>query len=182
MGRHLSPIEDRLHRGQSKSEAKSHVNSRCHVPQQLVECLAALKEMNLTRSFSRLSLPAMSGRLFKLPVVLALMVSIGLHWALLQSVAWVGMVVRYAQNDSFSSAIEKTFDGKHPCALCRIVAEGQKAEKKQDVKKPGPKFELFIALGSEITFPPASVSLMPLSADSPSAPSGAPPLPPPRIA
>jgi hypothetical protein len=40
-------------------------------------------------------------RLLKLPVVLALMVSIGLHWALLQSVAWVGMVVRYSRRLPF---------------------------------------------------------------------------------
>jgi hypothetical protein len=124
----------------------------------------------------------MSVRLLKLPVVLALMVSIGLHWALLQSVAWVGMVVTYSQDASFSTAIAKTFDGKHPCHLCHLVNEGQKQEKKQDVQKPGPKFEVCLALGSEIAFAPAPVSLLRGAADSPLTRSGAPQLPPPRLA
>ena len=70
----------------------------------------------------------MSSRLLKLPVVLALMVSIGLHWAFLQSVAWVGMVVSYSQTDSLSIALEKTFDGQHPCRLCHFVKDGQQQE------------------------------------------------------
>lgn len=56
-------------------------------------------------------------------IVLAL--SLGLHWAVLQSVAWTGMIVRYSQTDTLFSAIQKTFDGKHPCSLCRFINEAR---------------------------------------------------------
>ena len=78
----------------------------------------------------------MFARLSKLLVVLALVCSIGLHWALLQSVAWVGMIVSYSQQGTFNEAIGKTFDGKHACKLCKIVSEGKKAEKSQKTVKP----------------------------------------------
>jgi len=47
-------------------------------------------------------------------VVLALMLLIlmlGLHWAMLQSVAWVSMIVTYSKQDTLQVALTKTFDG-----------------------------------------------------------------------
>jgi hypothetical protein len=54
-------------------------------------------------------------RLSKLVLALALAGSIGLHWAFLQAVAWTGMVASYACILPISEALQKTFDGKHPC-------------------------------------------------------------------
>jgi len=54
-------------------------------------------------------------RLSKLVLALALASSIGLHWAFLQAVAWMGMVASYARVLPISEALQKTFDGKHPC-------------------------------------------------------------------
>jgi hypothetical protein len=71
-------------------------------------------------------------RLAKLLMTLTLACSIGLHWALLQSLAWVGMVVSYSQKASLAEAVTKTFDGKHPCALCKAIAKGKKSEKNSD--------------------------------------------------
>jgi hypothetical protein len=124
----------------------------------------------------------MSVRPLKLPVVLALMVSIGLHWALLQSVAWVGMVVSYSQTGPLSAAIEKTFDGQHPCKLCHFVKEGQQHEKKQDAQKPGPKFDACLDSAAQIAFASAPDPLFPASTDSPLIRSGSPVPPPPRLA
>lgn len=124
----------------------------------------------------------MSARPLKLPVVLALMVSIGLHWALLQSVAWVGMVVSYSQTGPLSAAIEKTFDGQHPCKLCHFVKEGQQQEKKQDVQKPGPKFDACLDDAAEIAFAPPPDLLVPAVADSGLIRLGSPVPPPPRLA
>lgn len=125
----------------------------------------------------------MSSRLLKLPVVLALMVSIGLHWAFLQSVAWVGMVVSYSQTDSLSVALEKTFDGQHPCRLCHFVKDGQQQEQqKQDAQKPGPKFDACLDADHTFVFATApEITASPLTA-SPCARFSAPPLPPPRLA
>ena len=80
-------------------------------------------------------------RLPKLAIVAALACSIGLHWGFLQSVAWVGMVVNYSQDGTVGEAFAKTFDGKHPCALCKAIAAGKKSEKKSEFPVAGKKFE-----------------------------------------
>ena len=76
----------------------------------------------------------MRTRFQKVAVSLALIFSIGLHWPILQSVAWVNMLVAYAQEDGIEAAVVKTFDGKNPCQLCHFVAEGQKQEEKSSDK------------------------------------------------
>lgn len=76
-------------------------------------------------------------------LVLVLALSLGLHWALLQTVAWTGMLVRYAQTDSLAIAVSKTFDGDHPCPLCVAVEQGRAAERQQDKQatKSAPKLD-----------------------------------------
>ena len=70
-------------------------------------------------------------RLSQILVVAALMVSIGLHWAVLQSAAWVGMAVAYSvEKGSLSEGLSDTFDGDHPCPLCKAVKQGQDSESK----------------------------------------------------
>lgn len=42
---------------------------------------------------------------------------------MLQGVAWAGMLRQYAQaSGSIAVAVEQTFDGEHPCELCRHIA------------------------------------------------------------
>lgn len=67
-------------------------------------------------------------------MVAALVLSIGGHWAFLQSIAWVGMAVTYSKHASLCNALEKTFDGHHLCKLCKLVRAGQKAEHSKDLK------------------------------------------------
>ena len=69
-------------------------------------------------------------RFHRIAVGLALVFSIGLHWPILQSLAWMNMLVTYAQEEGIEVAVVKTFDGKNPCKLCHFVAEGQETEKK----------------------------------------------------
>jgi hypothetical protein len=57
-------------------------------------------------------------------VVAVLMLSLGLHWTVLQSAAWVGMMVSYSRGGGIGEALEKTFDGEHPCLLCKLVEAG----------------------------------------------------------
>ncbi len=82
----------------------------------------------------------MFSRLPKLAIVAALACSVGLHWELLQSVAWVKMVVSYSSAAPLKEAIAKTFDGKHPCSLCNEIAKGRQSEK-QSVPTAAKKFE-----------------------------------------
>jgi hypothetical protein len=64
-------------------------------------------------------------RLLQSLITVALMASIGLHWVLLQSAAWIGMAVAYSvETGSVIEGVSDTFDGKHPCPLCKAVAKG----------------------------------------------------------
>jgi hypothetical protein len=69
--------------------------------------------------------------------VLSLCAAIGLHWAALQSIAWAGMLISYSHSGSVASAIEKTFDGKHPCPLCNAIKKGEQGGKKQEFQTGG---------------------------------------------
>jgi hypothetical protein len=121
-------------------------------------------------------------RLPRLLIAVALACSVGLHWSFLQSLAWTTMLVENLTTTSFSAALQRTFDGKHPCPLCKAVAEGRKSEKKSDPLLPLKKFE---ALGQSVAFalfPPASFPTV----EAPNAflelLAHAPPTPPPRAA
>jgi hypothetical protein len=71
-------------------------------------------------------------------MVLGLMVSIGLHTVVIQSAAWAGMLVSYSmQSGSVAQAVSETFDGEHPCALCKLAQ--QEAEKESTSGQQAPK-------------------------------------------
>ena len=71
-------------------------------------------------------------RLGKILIVLALVAALGAHWALLQTVAWTTMLANNLQSHSLSQAVTDTFDGNHPCPLCRAIAAAKKSEKKSE--------------------------------------------------
>lgn len=60
--------------------------------------------------------------------VVLLSLTLGWHWLALQSIAWTSMLLERTQESSFSVAWTTTFDGKHPCKICKAVAEGQSDE------------------------------------------------------
>jgi hypothetical protein len=60
----------------------------------------------------------------------AVFLSVGGHWAVLQSIAWARMFADFSRTESLASAVEKTFDGRHPCAMCLKIREGRAQEKK----------------------------------------------------
>jgi len=119
-------------------------------------------------------------RVAKLALALAVATSIGLHWAFFQSVAWVGMVVSYSQDAPLRQALAKTFDGKHPCALCKQITKGRQSERKSDSPPAGKKFEFSYSAASfvfaapsyywEANWPSPAGTLLPQT----------PPVPPPR--
>jgi len=115
-------------------------------------------------------------------VVLALVVVTGGHWVLLQSAAWVGMTVSYAQSDSFEVALKKTFDGKHPCNLCKFVKHGKASEQKHDLQKVQVKFDFDRIAGTCGLFPPRPFRHFTPQAERADTCADAPLLPPPRAA
>jgi hypothetical protein len=57
-------------------------------------------------------------RAARLSVLASFLISIGMHTAVLQAVAWAKMTVDFARRDTISVSLEKTFDGRHPCPIC----------------------------------------------------------------
>jgi len=71
-----------------------------------------------------------------------LFVSLGGHLALLQTFAWGNMLVSFSRSDSIAEATKKTFDGDHPCSMCKVVKESKKQEEKKPVLKADSKMEV----------------------------------------
>lgn len=120
-------------------------------------------------------------------VLLALVLSLGLHWTVLQSAAWVGMVVSYAKDATIGEALQKTFDGEHPCPLCKKIEAGVKKEQdksKQSKTEKTVKMELMTVAMSEVAIIPATPSKREFVSSGPLAAvrEHAPPVPPPRRA
>jgi hypothetical protein len=119
-------------------------------------------------------------RFANLLIAFTLMCAVGGHWVLLQSFAWLGMVVSYSQNATFEEALGKTFDGKHPCCLCKHIAESKKAEKKAPFRLELKKLEFAHAQLNYVFCAPAEFLLVPTAQASASLLNGTPPSPPPE--
>jgi hypothetical protein len=119
-------------------------------------------------------------RLPKLLIALALAISIGLHWTVLQMVAWTGMVISYSQGAPLTQAVVKTFDGNHPCNLCKQIAKGKKSEKKVEYQFDANKVK-FAHASIEFIFsaPPLFWEVRAVN-DAADLLTHAPPVPPPR--
>jgi hypothetical protein len=119
--------------------------------------------------------------LLRASTIALLVLSLGLHWAVLQSIAWTGMLIAYSCDSSFKDAVTKTFDGKHPCPMCKVIAQGRAQEKKRD-QGAQPGFKLDPALVWQATAFDFARPQDPIVAALMAAPSriDPPPTPPPR--
>ena len=113
-------------------------------------------------------------------LIAALLSATGAHWAVLQSVAWATMLADNARVAPLPEALEKTFDGKHPCALCKQIANGRQSEKKSDTQIELKKLEFIrqamaLTLVSPAHFPSVSEFTTPGPCLT-----RTPPVPPPR--
>jgi hypothetical protein len=113
-------------------------------------------------------------------VVLALCLSIGAHWVVLQSVAWGTMVVQYSQHVPLSQAVAQTFDGDHPCNLCKRISAAQHSEKKGDAQFGAIKPDLICATRRIVLLPRSTDFLFARVVMSASLLAHSPPTPPPR--
>ena len=122
----------------------------------------------------------MLARCGKILVVIALVLTTGLHWAALQTVAWTTMFANNLCSDNFSCAVSRTFDGKHPCCLCKAIAAAKQQQKKSETIAPAVRLEFPPAAKKAVLFPPTQFEMLPLGdAVADSLPSK-PPVPPPR--
>ena len=89
----------------------------------------------------RITVPAMP-RPTRILTWLMLVMLIGGHWGMLQVVAWTGMLIDYSQDATFTEAWDKTFDGNHPCSICKTVDRGIAADLGDDERTaPGKLFK-----------------------------------------
>ena len=65
----------------------------------------------------------------------------GAALALLQTAAWVSMLACRAPSQGIAASVKSTFDGKHPCPMCKAVDAGKATEKKSESPLKSPRFE-----------------------------------------
>jgi len=90
------------------------------------------------------------------------------------------MLAQNLRASIFSEAVSRTFDGKHPCALCKEVAKGKESEKKSQFPPTLKKFEYSLVAASFTFTPPSSFYKVFPCADELRALTYAPAVPPPR--
>ena len=76
------------------------------------------------------------------------------------------MVISYSQCSSIKEGLSETFDGKHPCKLCKIVAEGKKSEQKQEALKLTKMDPFPICQLKPLFVPPLTPGIFPADATS----------------
>ena len=86
---------------------------------------------------------------------LSLFLVAGGHMALLQGVAWTTMVHDFSRTGSLTDAVNKTFDGKHLCPMCKKIAAERAAQEKAPASvKAEKKADVFLAQSaSELLLP-----------------------------
>lgn len=120
--------------------------------------------------------------LLKTLTVSVLVLFLGLHWAILQTVAWTGMLISYSRGVSMKVAVAKTFDGQHPCPLCKAIKKGRAEEKQREQQQSKPVSKLDFGMISQAVTLTFERDNVPIPAFNSSAPSrtDAPPKPRPR--
>jgi hypothetical protein len=123
--------------------------------------------------------------IFRVATVLMLVLSLGLHWALLQTAAWTGMIIAYSQDAPLLTAVAQTFDGNHPCPMCKAIKQGRAEERKRDQQKQSPDTDLKLKLslpGEDfVLIAPVVLRVWVSPRPLPHSISTEPPTPPPRV-
>ena len=119
-------------------------------------------------------------RIGKIFLILALVATLGAHWALLQTVAWTTMLADNLQSSSLHDAVTMTFDGQHPCPLCKAIAAGKKSENKSETVALVLKLEFPPANKDFVLIAPSQFQLLPRENFSANSATQKPPLQPPR--
>ena len=121
-------------------------------------------------------------RVRNLLLIFVLLAGTGAHWGALQSVAWTRMLAENLRTASFIDAVSRTFDGQHPCTLCKIIASAKKSEKRMECPQPVAKLEFPLTTQSVLLIAPTRSQLVPLDNEFVESLSQQPPTPPPRAA
>jgi len=113
-------------------------------------------------------------------MILAVLAATGTHWTVLQSIAWTRMLADNLGSSSLTEAVQKTFDGKHPCCLCKAIASGKKSEQKKEYTAQLQKLEFPLVRENLILIAPSNFQLLPQANTFAHSLTQKPPTPPPR--
>ena len=123
----------------------------------------------------------MQGGIRKALLIAMLVAIAGGNWCALQSLAWMTMLAGNLRMDSFTAAVERTFDGKHPCPLCKAIAAGKKSEEKKEYAAPFTRLEFPPLPGRFVMDAPERFPRLPLIDRFSRTLRTQPPTPPPRF-
>ncbi|SKA85992.1 hypothetical protein SAMN02745166_01232 [Prosthecobacter debontii] len=125
---------------------------------------------------------ALLSRLSRWVVVAAVCLSLGLQWTMLQGIAWTGMLITFASEGSLMEAVSKTFDGEHPCPLCKAVEAGQKHDQQKSADAPKKKMEAILVFAIQTVAPASKIEAFPQFIQQGERRAMMPPRQPPRFA
>jgi len=121
-------------------------------------------------------------RLTHLIVLVAFVFSCGGQWAAFQVIAWGNMIREYSEMVPLTQAVQMTFSGQYPCAICKAIAERKSAEQQKELVLA--KYDKQYLLPMVVTLAPPKITdvayLEPAFVFS--SRSESPPTPPPRDA
>lgn len=114
-------------------------------------------------------------------LVLFVCLSLGMHWALLQGIAWTGMLLSFASEGTVIEAVEKTFNGQNACALCRKVKEGQSTDEQPQQKgQTVKKIDAVLVQTARLVTPPGKTIDFAVISEEGTRTNARPEMPPPR--
>jgi hypothetical protein len=90
------------------------------------------------------------------------------------------MLAENLQSGSWQQAVEHTFDGKHPCCLCKQIAAAKQSEKKTDVQVEVRKLDYSYTNFEFVFYPPPHFYQISAVDDAAASLTRAPSVPPPR--
>ena len=71
-----------------------------------------------------------------------ILIMTGGHWLILQSVVWTKMIIDYSRSTSLWTALDRTFDGRHPCDLCKTIQRAKQSSKQQELQQPSMNYDV----------------------------------------
>jgi hypothetical protein len=119
-------------------------------------------------------------RLGHILLILALLGATGGHWAVLQTIAWADMLAKNLQTESVGTALTKTFDGQHPCKMCKQISAGKQAEKQSELPLQIKKLEFVSERPAFVFIAPQEFRLAPIFLPELDGLTHRPSVPPPR--
>ena len=117
--------------------------------------------------------------------IIAIVVILGMtggYWGILQSLVWAKMVIDYARTAPLQTALVETFDGEHPCPMCKAIQKAKESQQRLEMAQPTLKLEAWLPRAAAAAPPDRPWSWMPAPGDA-AGPSHTdpPPVPPPRL-